>query len=248
MAVLGYLEYKLPKVFEEGDWGDISFKIKTSKGGIKVTSSGYKRGIWKCRGDVPSLVAGGFIQPDWCPGLHGNNKTRQTVMFENDIPQLVYGNHRGTTLPHPNIVIIRVSKKKFEVEVLATKEQCEIISQSRARWDERCKNERLLKEQQEKLKQKEEKRKQKPDRYFSPIFFKNYAISFLNIGLIAAMKELRGEHEFSEYGEMTICIDEQSAQDILCASERLVDTIRKAKVIRCRKEPHLSIINSTATH
>ena len=228
---------QVPKVFEEDDWGAISFGIKTSKGVIKVTSSGCQRGIWKCRGDIPSLVAGGFIQPDWCPGLHGNNKTRQTVVFKNDIPWLIYGNHRGTALPHPSIVIFRISKNKFEVEVLATKEQREIISQARKRCDQRMLNERSIKEQQEKI-------KQKSDIYSSPILFKNGATNLLKMCLEATIHYLNGRREFSEYSETTLWIDEQSAQDIVCAGERLIDAVRKAKVVCLNKKRHLSIVNS----
>lgn len=233
---------QIPMVFEEGDWGAISFEIKTSKGVIEVTSSGYKQGTWKCRGNVPSLVAGGFIRPDWCPGLHGNNKTRQTVVFKNDIPWLIYGNHRGTALPHHSIVIFRISKNKFEVEVLATKEQREIISQSRKRWDERILNERLIKEQQEKT-------KNKLACYSNPILFKEKIIDWLDLMTALAIQEMRGEHEYSYYRERTIWIDEQSMQkviqEVMLARQSIVEAVQKAKVSLHKRGPRLSIIKST---
>lgn len=234
---------EVPKLFAEDEWGGISFKIETSKGVIKATSSRRKGGVWMCRGDIPSLVAGGFIHPDWCPGLPGNNKTRQTVLFENNSPRLIYGNHRGTKLSDPYIVIIRVSKNKFVVEIPATEEQWELIKQADERWRQRMRDKEEVKRQEEQLKQKERRRKQKPETYSHPDYFKDSAISLLNVGLIAAMKELRGEHELSGYNEMTIWIDEQSAQDVLCAQERLIDSIRKAKIIRRKKDRHLSIVN-----
>ena|GEM_PF-4993803 len=79
--------FKLPKLripenIEESVDGYLSFKIENASGVIKVTSAGWRVGIWKCRGDISALIAAGFIQGEWCPGLPGNNKTRQAISFQ----------------------------------------------------------------------------------------------------------------------------------------------------------------------
>lgn len=240
--------FKLPKLripenIEESVDGYLSFKIENASGVIKVTSAGWRVGIWKCRGDISALIAAGFIQGEWCPGLPGNNKTRQAISFQTGAPRLVNGTHRGKTLPAPNIVIIRTSKNKFEVELPATKEQQKLITQARERGRERWLHEQKLTEHNKKLNKKRDVIKPIPAKYSIPIIFKESAIKYLNIGIKPALRELRGEYQFEDYGQMMICIEDQSAQDILCAIARLKETIRKAKVVCSKKQSHLSIVN-----
>jgi len=82
----------------------------------------------------------------------------------------------------------------------------------------------------------------KDARYFSSEIFKDRAIGTLNSFLRVTMNDLSGKYEFSEWGETTIWLEEQSMQDVIAAGARLVEAIRIAKV-KCRsKESHLSIV------
>jgi hypothetical protein len=84
--------------------------------------------------------------------------------------------------------------------------------------------------------------KSKDEMYSSPALFKDRVMYTLNSYLGVTMRDLSGKYEFSEWGETTIWIEEQSMQDVLAAGARLVEAIRTAKVTCRRKEPHLSIV------
>jgi hypothetical protein len=132
--------------------GKLSFSMATHGGIIEVSSAGYNdRSRWNCRGTASALEAGGLIRSDWCPGLPGNNKSRQTVLFKSEGPRLILGNRRSTHISAPHIVIARVSTNKFVVEVAATKEQYDPITQA---WDRG--NQRWLDELQHQQKNKEQ--------------------------------------------------------------------------------------------
>lgn len=84
--------------------------------------------------------------------------------------------------------------------------------------------------------------KPKDERYSCPAIFKDRAIFSMKMCTDVVTMQLSGEAELLEYGEKTIWIDEQSMQDVLCAYARLTETIRVAKVICRRKEPHLALV------
>lgn len=239
--------FRLPKVpipaniVESAD-GRISFKIQTHNGEIDVTGYG-RRSKWKCTGNVSALVTAGFIRAEWCPGLPGNNKIRQTVLFEADGPRMVYGNRRGATMSAPFIVITRVSANKFVVEVPTTKEQDGLISQAMERGIQRMQDERRREESNRiQMKRRQDKDERYSRYYKSPSLFKDESVSILKDIFNFSMGQLSGKYEFSEYGETTMWIDEQSMQDVLCAGSRLFESIRVAKVVCRRKEPHLALV------
>lgn len=84
--------------------------------------------------------------------------------------------------------------------------------------------------------------KPKAEQYSCLALFKDQAVFSANISLDIVTMRLSGKAEFSEYGETTIWIDEQSMQDVLCAGARLAEAIRAAKVVCRRKEPHLTLV------
>jgi hypothetical protein len=236
----GMPKIQIPNNFDElleDAKGYFYFEIRTPKGTVKAFS--YRGDEWECLGTVDALAAGGFLRPEWCPGLPGNNKTRQTVIFKDGRAWLIYGNRASSNLDLPHIVIKRASAKKFYVELPATKEQQERLSQAIERREQRAAT---------KLKQKEQikKRQDKEERYSefhrSPSIFKDDASLFLKRIFNGAMEDLSGRYEFSEYGETTIWVDEGSMQDILSAGARLFEAIRAAKVVCRKKELHLSIV------
>lgn len=214
---------------------DILFKIETPMGTIEVC------GYWnfKCTGNIPSLVAGGLIKPDWCPGLPGNNKTSQTVLFEAGGPSLIYGNRKSKSLPGPIIVIKRISANKFEVTVPPTNEQEAFLSQMRENLSNKDKEIRKQKEERE---YKELILSIDKDRRCNPAVFKDRNLSTLESYHRVVMNELSGEYEFYKYGEITMCLDEASMQEVICAGARLMEAIRTAKVVCRTKAPHLSLV------
>lgn len=223
----------------------VCFEIRTPKGTIKASS--YWGDVWECLGTVDALAAGGFLRPEWCPGLPGNNKTSQTVTFKDGKAWLIYGNRASSNLDLPHIVIKRASAKKFYVEVMVSDERKEWVSQEikkhKQLCEERQEKKRHEKERQEnqiKMRQKKEERYGKF--YKSPSLFKDDSISRLKNSFDFYMEQLSGRDEFLEYGETTIWVDEQSMQDILCAGARLFEAIRAAKVVCRKKELHLSIV------
>lgn len=227
----------VPKDIEEDARGYFSFDIKTHKETIAVSS--YSGDQWECSGTVSALEAGGFLRAEWCPGLPGNGKTRQTVLFETAGPKLVFGNKYRKAMGFPYIVIVRASKNKFIVKVRGTDEQKELLSQAIQKRDQRLANERQRKEKIEVWKKKEE---QYSKYRHSPSLFKDESVSVLKKIFNFSMEQLSGKYEFSEYGETTIWLDEQSMQDVLCAGARLFEAVRAAKVVCRRKEPCLSIV------
>jgi hypothetical protein len=64
-----------------------------------------------------------LLRPEWCPGLPGNNKTHQQVLFDSDGPHLLVGNTRGKKQPGAHITVRRISARSFMVEVPATLDQ-----------------------------------------------------------------------------------------------------------------------------
>lgn len=227
----------VPKDIEEDAKGYFSFEIETHKGAITVSS--YSGNKWECSGTISALEAGGFLQPEWCPGLPGNSKTRQTVLFEAAGTRLIFGNKNRKTMGAPYIVIVRASKNKFIVEVRGTDVHKELLSQAIQKRDQRLANERQRKESIEKRKAKEE---EYIKYYHSPSLFKDESVRILKHIFNFSMEQLSGKDEFVKYGEVTIWVDEQSMHDVLCAGARLFEAVRTAKVVCRKKEARLSIV------
>lgn len=127
IVMLGHIwppKIKIPDnaVEDEKSMG-LVFDIQTRCGTVSVR--GCRK--WGCSGTVNALTAAGLLLPEWAPGLPGNNKTRQTVVFADGIPRLVRGNRRGTALPGPFIVIERRSRYGYCVRVEPTKEQYALL-------------------------------------------------------------------------------------------------------------------------
>lgn len=227
----------VPKDIKEDAKGYFSFEIETHKGAITVSSySGYK---WECSGTISALEAGGFLRPEWCPGMPGNGKTRQTVLFEAAGTRLIFGNKNRKAMGAPYIVIVRTSKNKFIVEVRITDEQKELLSLATQKRDQRLAVERQREKKIEGWKEKEELY----NKYrHSPSLFKDESVFILKDIFNFSMEKLSGRYEFSKHGEITIWVDEQSMQDVLCAGARLFEAVRAAKVVCRKKAEHLSIV------
>lgn len=118
------------------------FVIDTTEGPIEVT--GWS-GMLQCHGTLVALLARGLIAPSWLPGLPGNNRSRQTVVFDPAGPHLVLGNRRGARLDHPYLVVVRRSARTYTVELSVSPEQKAKLDEIHKRWSE----EREARERQE---------------------------------------------------------------------------------------------------
>lgn len=120
----------------EGKYGQLIFTIGTHQGPISVESRGATS-RWRCRGTAAALIEQGLTDPVWLPGLHGNNKTRQSVLFGPDGPRLLHGNRKGRKLDGEIVTVIRESKNAFTAEIPATPEQATRIESLYDSWRER---------------------------------------------------------------------------------------------------------------
>jgi hypothetical protein len=120
-APIGMPRLEMPSDAALNDRGYIVFSIDTSEGPVHVES--YWRN-WNCRGTAAALIAAGLSRPEWFPGVPGNNKTRQKVLFGSDGPALLAGNHRGKKLAEACITVCRVSARTFIVDIPPTPDQC----------------------------------------------------------------------------------------------------------------------------
>lgn len=124
----------------ETEGGSIEFSIPTTAG--QITVHGWGRRFWVCRGTVAALAECGLLCAEWLPGLPGNNKTRQTVMFTADGPKLRLGKKGGAPLGDDRITIGRISSQTYEVEVPMTAEQVARSEEANDRGTERLKQSR----------------------------------------------------------------------------------------------------------
>lgn len=108
-------------IFNQHDWP--SFVIETSSGLINC------RTTWsniECVGSVEALTAYGLLRQEWMPGLPGNNKTRQSVVFTDEGQALAVGrfarNQYSTPLQY--LVVVRRGKC-VAIDIPITKDQKE---------------------------------------------------------------------------------------------------------------------------
>ena len=111
----------------EGNYSWPIFKIETAKGVVRITCW---PGSFDCFGTADALQEARLVSAEWLPGLPGNNKTRQTILFTENGPCLSIGKSpsycNSPTLRHSYICVIRKGKK-YSVEVATTSEQEKLI-------------------------------------------------------------------------------------------------------------------------
>ncbi len=102
-------------------YGRPLFTIETGSGPINCSPWCSK---FLCSGSVEALTAYGLLRQEWMPGIPGNNKTRQAVVFSESGPALAIGrfsrNQYSTSLPY--LVVVRQGKK-VSVEIPRTSDQ-----------------------------------------------------------------------------------------------------------------------------
>ncbi len=106
-----------------------SFSVETPSGTIQclVTWSSIE-----CTGQEDALSTYGLFSPEWMPGLSGNNKTRQTVIFTGEGPALAVGrfarNQNSSALPY--LVVVRRGKRVI-IEIPLKPDQKEWLQATR---------------------------------------------------------------------------------------------------------------------
>jgi hypothetical protein len=103
------------------DFRYIVFVLDTPAGPVHVKAYWWE---FECRGEAPALIAAGLTRAEWLPGLPGNQKTRQQVLFDSTGPRLHVGRGLGKKQTQPHITVCRCSSRTFVVEVPATPDQC----------------------------------------------------------------------------------------------------------------------------
>lgn len=114
----------IPKDCRLGKHGWVTFEIISSYGNVEVTA--LQRRI-DCSGTYHALAAHGLLRAEWLPGMPGNNKVQQRVVFDKDGPRLIAGNLRGTRVPEEILTIQKVSRDRYAVVFPPTDAQQEFL-------------------------------------------------------------------------------------------------------------------------
>lgn len=139
-----------------GIQSDSTVTVGTGAHAIEI-STWAAREIVIC-GTVEALVFRRLIQPDWLPGLPGNNSTSQTVLFGDTGPTLYQGNPAGRRFQSPLIRICRQGSKRYQVRIPPTDDQKAVLAQIERDYRARSNAERAkrLEEQAEATERKRE--------------------------------------------------------------------------------------------
>jgi hypothetical protein len=119
------------------DGRDFRFQISTPHGCVDV----WAHWDFRCKGPAKALEAAGILDADWLPGIPGNNKCQQTVMFEEGGPRLRCGRN-NTHIKGPHITITRRSRTAYEVIIPATKDQSIFVRGEIERHKRKCQEEK----------------------------------------------------------------------------------------------------------
>lgn len=141
----GFPSIAIPEDFQVDKDGHPTFKLESVRGDIQVFCSFH--GL-ECAGSFEALAAYGLLMADWLPGIPGNNKLRQTVIFGDDGPRLVIGNRRGSKITSSYIVIVRKSARRYAVIVPLTTEQYKFIDEHYQEHARRKNEKRMQRESQ----------------------------------------------------------------------------------------------------
>ena len=88
------------------------FSVQTPRGAIAIEEMYYR--AWGLRGQPEALEAFGAIKSEWLPGLPGNGRSRQTVVFAPD-GRIFLGSWKGGRPPLPHITIAKNYGRTFTV-------------------------------------------------------------------------------------------------------------------------------------
>ncbi len=130
---LAFPEITIPNEYSDDRWGGVSFNLDSGVGNIRVTSSFYRDGF-RCTGSLSALEAAGMLSPEWRPGVDGNNKSTQSVVYSKIGPILIFGNQRSNPIPFPHLRVIGKSETSLTVEIPATEKQLIFLHEQRKKY------------------------------------------------------------------------------------------------------------------
>jgi hypothetical protein len=130
----GMPSVSIPANFKTDRRGFVNFTIPTDAG--QVSAYAYWKSI-EVKGSAVQLLLLRLLRPEWLPGVPGNGKTMQTVVFEPTGPRLLCSKGSRQQLPH--IVIKRISRISYSVKIPATDSQIALIQRASDEFDEQKK-------------------------------------------------------------------------------------------------------------
>lgn len=153
LRLVGPADLKMPTIdipsddeliFDEYRYG--CFDIETSAGPIHCKLTWWHI---ECTGSIQALSAYGLLRDEWMPGLPGNNKTRQAVLFTENGPALAIGRFsRNKYSAHFSTLTVVLTGKRISIEFKNTPEheaRCDAIRESRRLREEEQKNQETWK-------------------------------------------------------------------------------------------------------
>lgn len=137
-----------PFGLEEDEHGYLRFNITSTSGAVEVSAYGTRN--FHCLGTAEALTELGLIEPAWLPGLPGNNKVSQTVIFGDGGPSLRIG-HKGHPAKSlgPYVYVQKSGKNRFMVCIPTSPAQAQVIDDRYKRWSERRNEEQDRKREEE---------------------------------------------------------------------------------------------------
>ena len=121
-ALFGMPRVEIPQDATLDDLGYVVFALETALGPIHVKAYWNE---FNCRGTADALIAARLARAEWFPGLLGNQKSRQVILFDSTGPTVLKGGLKNKKKPtQPYITVCRASPRNFVVEMPATPDQC----------------------------------------------------------------------------------------------------------------------------
>lgn len=188
------------------------FSIRTEKGVVHVA----KFHEWQLRGHPEALEAFGVIKLDWLPGLPGNMKTHQIVVFAPDGRALM-GAWPGKRPNLPSLSIEKASRTTFRVRLPLTSEERAEYEEFRRLQDERSGREHRARHKREDADARIATLPESSDEYRTLCFAR------VGVGMIKARAMLQGWGGFRASDELLDEFDE--------AALRIRHVILKSRVL-----------------
>lgn len=199
-------------------WGYLTYLLQTSAGEIRVESGGYN---FYCTGHADALIEQGLVKWEWLPGLPGNNKVSQRVVFGENGPRLIGGNLRGESIPEKLITIRRKSRNRYCVEVPTTPDQEAVIRRWIEKWD--IFRDRIGRQDSRPIAvQSEEYQKQTQETLLS-------TLGVLNAKLAGFLMDGSGD------SKSPFCYSQEVRDEVIELSARIVECVKEAAPV-IRKE------------
>lgn len=213
----------------EAEWKPFYFGVKR------------REEIWvdEFAGTGEALSAAGLVQINQLPGKPGMRKVSVTIHPDGTVATSNKARREGDK------TIKKSGKSRYTVEIIVPDEEGKrrlcAYQKEHDEWEKRM---AAL------SRPKPLHTKKKEDYYSSPESFKKFALHWASRDASSSSGGFEfvfsGEQELDAYGEVTMKLDDQSMKEIASVysdlTARLTELVKAAKVVRVRKESHLSIV------